>query len=110
MGSGKTGAIVCITLMRLADALERVWTRAKDKRHAAILLRDVAVGSPHCHFCGCGPEGDLYDSRYHPRARICRPCAAEIAAEFTTVANAERAFPSPAPRRPDRSGQRQPPG
>ncbi len=68
--------------MRLASALERAWTSREDKRHAAILLRNAAIETPHCHFCGCDPRGDLYESRYNPKARICKLCATEIAAEF----------------------------
>jgi hypothetical protein len=68
--------------MRLSSALERVWTNREDKRHAAILLRNAAIETPHCHFCGCGQNVDLYESRYNPKARICKLCAAEIAAKF----------------------------
>jgi hypothetical protein len=68
--------------MRLASALERTWTSQEDKRHAAILLRNAAIETPHCHFCGCGPKGELYESRYNPKARICKLCAVEIAAEL----------------------------
>ena len=68
--------------IRLASALERPWTSQEDKRHAAILLRNAAIETPHCHFCGCDPRGDLYESRYNPKARICKLCATEIAAEF----------------------------
>jgi hypothetical protein len=66
--------------LRLASSLERTWTRREDKRHAAILLRNAAIETPHCHFCGCGPKVDLYESRYNPKARICKLCAVEIAA------------------------------
>jgi hypothetical protein len=72
--------------MRLASALERIWTSRKDKRHAAILLRNAAIETPHCHFCGCDPKGDLYESRYNPKARICKFCAAQITAEFKAQA------------------------
>ena len=72
--------------MRLASALERTWTRQEDKRHAAILLRNAAIETPHCYFCGCDPKGDLYESRYNPKARICKLCAVEIAAEFKAQA------------------------
>ncbi len=68
--------------MRLASALERIWTSREDKRHAAILLRNAAIETPHCHFCGCGPQGDLYESRYNPKARICKLCAVDIAAQL----------------------------
>ena len=68
--------------MRLASALERAWTSRRDKRHAAILLRNAAIETPHCHFCGCGPKAELYESRYNPKARICKLCAVEIAAQF----------------------------
>ena len=68
--------------MGLASALERRWTSHKDKCTAAILLRNAAMATPHCHFCGCGEEGDLHASRYNPKARICRLCAAEIAKAF----------------------------
>lgn len=68
--------------LRLASALERIWTSREDKRYAAILLRNAAIETPHCHFCGCGPQGDLYESRYNPKARICKLCAIDIAAEF----------------------------
>jgi hypothetical protein len=68
--------------MRLASALERTWTSREDKRHAAILLRNAAIETPHCHFCGGAPKGDLYESRYNPKARICKLCAVDIAAEF----------------------------
>jgi hypothetical protein len=67
--------------MRLASALERTWTNLEDKRHAAILLRNAAIETPHCHFCGCDPK-ELYESRYNPKARICKLCAVEIAAAF----------------------------
>jgi hypothetical protein len=66
--------------MRLASALECMWTSREDKRHAAILLRNAAIETPHCHFCGCGTKGELYESRYNPKARICKLCAVEIAA------------------------------
>ena len=66
--------------MRLASNLERWWTSRKDKRHAAVLLRNHAIETPHCHFCGS--EGELYDSRYNPKARICKHCALDIAAAF----------------------------
>lgn len=68
--------------MQLASALERTWTRLEDKRHAAILLRNAAIETPHCHFCGNDSKADLYESRYNPKARICKLCAAEIAEEF----------------------------
>jgi hypothetical protein len=68
--------------MRLASNLERIWTSRQDKRHAAILLRNAAIETPHCHFCGCGQKVDLYESRYNPKARICKLCALEIAAKF----------------------------
>jgi hypothetical protein len=68
--------------MGLASALERLWTSREDKRHAAILLRNAAIETPHCHFCGCGPQVALYESRYNPKARICKLCALDIAAEF----------------------------
>lgn len=72
--------------MRLASALERTWTRREDKRHAAILLRNAAIETPHCYFCGCDAKGDLYESRYNPKARICKLCAVEIAAQFKAQA------------------------
>jgi len=68
--------------MQLASALERTWTPLEDKRHAAILLRNAAIETPHCHFCGNDSKADLYESRYNPKARICKLCAAEIAEEF----------------------------
>jgi hypothetical protein len=68
--------------MRLASALERRWTSRTDKHHAAILLRNAAIDTPHCHFCGCGETAELYTSRYNPKARICRYCVREIAKEF----------------------------
>jgi hypothetical protein len=68
--------------MQLASALERTWTPLEDKRHAAILLRNAAIETPHCHFCGNDSKSDLYESRYNPKARICKLCAAEIAEEF----------------------------
>jgi len=68
--------------MRLASNLERAWTSQEDKRHAAILLRNAAIETPHCHFCGSGQQLDLYESRYNPKARICKLCALEIAAKF----------------------------
>ena len=68
--------------MQLASALERTWTRLEDKRHAAILLRNAAIETPQCHFCGNDSKADLYESRYNPKARICKLCAAEIAEEF----------------------------
>jgi len=70
--------------MQLASALECTWTSRRNKRHAAILLRNAAIETPHCHFCGCGPKGELYESRYNPKARICKLCAADIAAGFKT--------------------------
>ena len=74
--------------MRLASALERAWTSREDKRNAAILLRNAAIETPHCHFCGCGcgSNYDLYESRYNPKARICKLCAVEIAAKFNARA------------------------
>lgn len=68
--------------MHLASALERRWTRQEVKRQAAVLLRNHAVETPHCHFCGCSDQAELYDSRYNPKARICRLCAGEIAQVF----------------------------
>jgi hypothetical protein len=55
--------------MRLASALERVWTSREDKRHAAILLRNAAVDTPHCHFCGIGPSVELYESPLQPEGK-----------------------------------------
>ncbi len=72
--------------LHLASALEHAWTSKKDKRHAAILLRNAAIETPHCHFCGCEPQGELYESRYNPKARICKLCAVEIAAQFNVRA------------------------
>ena len=72
--------------MQLASALERTWTRLEDKRHAAILLRNAAIETPHCHFCGCDSKTELYESRYNPKARICKLCAVDIAAEFKAKA------------------------
>jgi len=72
--------------MRLASALELAWTSREDKRHAAILLRNAAIETPHCHFCGCASKCDLYESRYNPKARICKLCAVEIAAKFNARA------------------------
>jgi hypothetical protein len=72
--------------MRLASALECTWTSYRDKRAAAILLRNAAIQTPHCHFCGCNEEGSLYESRYNPKARICKLCALEIASTFRTQA------------------------
>lgn len=77
--------------LHLASALERAWTSQEDKRHAAILLRNAAIETPHCHFCGCGPIVTLYESRYNPKARICKLCAVEIAA----VLKAPPPSPSP---------------
>ncbi len=68
--------------LQLASALEELWTSQQDKRHAAILLRNAAIETPHCHFCGCDSRGDLYESRYNPKARICKLCAVDIAAQF----------------------------
>ncbi len=68
--------------MQLASSLELMWTSQQDKRHAAILLRNAAIETPHCHFCGCDSAGDLYESRYNPKARICKLCAVDIAAQF----------------------------
>lgn len=68
--------------LRVASALERPWTSYEDKRHAAIFLRNAAIQTPHCHFCGCNDEGDLYESRYNPKARICKLCVTQIAAGF----------------------------
>lgn len=78
--------------MALASALERRWTSRQDKRNAAILMRNAAIETPHCHFCGCSAdEVELYDSRYNPKARICRWCAAEIAMHFTFSTEGRRA-------------------
>ena len=68
--------------MQLASALELMWTSQQDKRHAAILLRNAAIETPHCHFCGCDSASELYESRYNPKARICKLCAVDIAAQF----------------------------
>lgn len=68
--------------MQLASSLELLWTSQQDKRHAAILLRNAAIETPHCHFCGCDSAGELYESRYNPKARICKLCAMDIAAQF----------------------------
>ena len=68
--------------MQLASSLELMWTSQQDKRHAAILLRNAAIETPHCHFCGCDSAGELYESRYNPKARICKLCAVDIAAQF----------------------------
>jgi len=68
--------------MQLASSLELMWTSQQDKRHAAILLRNAAIETPHCHFCGCDAAGELYESRYNPKARICKLCALDIAAQF----------------------------
>lgn len=68
--------------IQLASSLENRWTSKQDKRHAAILLRNAAIETPHCHFCGCDSTGDLYESRYNPKARICKLCALDIAAQF----------------------------
>ena len=68
--------------MQLASSLELMWTSQQDKRHAAILLRNAAIETPHCHFCGCDSAGELYESRYNPKARICKLCAMDIAAQF----------------------------
>jgi hypothetical protein len=81
--------------LRLASALERTWTSQEDKRHAAILLRNAAIETPHCHFCGCDPKGELYESRYNPKARICRLCAMEIAADFKAQAKRSSKDESP---------------
>lgn len=83
--------------MRLASSLERAWTSQEDKRHAAILLRNAAIETPHCHFCGCGPNLDLYESRYNPKARICKLCAVEIAAALKAqVSQPPPELPTPA--------------
>jgi hypothetical protein len=76
--------------MRVASALERTWTSREVKCNAAILLRNAAVEMPHCHFCGYGEDVvNLYESRYNPKARICKQCACYIVAEF--AASAEQA-------------------
>jgi hypothetical protein len=80
--------------MQLASALELMWTSRQDKRHAAILLRNAAIETPHCHFCGCDSAGELYESRYNPKARICKLCAMDIAAQFKA---AGQGSPSPQP-------------
>ena len=81
--------------MQLASSLERTWTRLEDKRHAAILLRNAAIETPHCHFCGCDSKSELYESRYNPKARICKLCAFDIAAEFKArAARAARHLPA----------------
>ena len=69
--------------LKLAGALEWRLTPQKYKRHAAILLRNAAICTPHCQFCGCSDEeGDLYESRYTPRAHICKHCAMDIVSVF----------------------------
>ena len=68
--------------LQLASSLELLWTSQQDKRHAAILLRNAAIETPHCHFCGCDSAAGLYESRYNPKARICKLCALDIAAQF----------------------------
>lgn len=68
--------------IQLAGALECMWTSRQDKRQAAILLRNAAIETPHCYFCGGDPQDELYDSRYDPKARICKLCAIEIATHF----------------------------
>lgn len=72
--------------LQLASALEKTWTSQRNKRHAAILIRNAAIETPHCHFCGCDSSGDLYESRYNPKARICRGCAVDIAVQFKGTA------------------------
>ena len=72
--------------MALASSLERTWTPQADKRHAAILLRNHAIETPHCHFCGNDSEAHLYESRYNPKARICKLCAYDIASTFAASA------------------------
>lgn len=68
--------------LNLASNLERFWTTWEDKRQAAVLLRNHAIETPHCHFCGADDQSELYDSRYNPKARICRLCAVDIAFQF----------------------------
>lgn len=72
--------------MRLASALEKRFTSPKDKKHAAILLRNAAIETPHCHFCGNPAKEQLHESRYNPKARICKLCAVDIAEGFKAQA------------------------
>jgi hypothetical protein len=83
--------------MQLASALELTWTSQQDKRHAAILLRNAAIETPHCHFCGCDSGGELYESRYNPKARICKLCAVDIAAQFKSQSSQPTPEPTGAP-------------
>jgi len=90
--------------LRLASSLERAWTSQEDKRHAAILLRNAAIETPHCHFCGCGPNMSLYESRYNPKARICKLCAVEIAAVFQPFQPPQDPPTATAPAHAERTG------
>lgn len=72
--------------MELASSLERTVTRSADKRHAAILLRNHAIGTPHCSFCSVTEKeapGALWESRYLPKVWICKLCSVEIAEAMT---------------------------
>lgn len=82
--------------LALASALERSWTSKAAKRQAAVLLRNAAIQTPHCHFCGVdskladGQLVELYESRYTPKARICKGCALAIAEQFKQSAEEEK--------------------
>ena len=69
--------------LRLASALEGWWPSRDDRRHAAIFLRNAAIETPHCKFCGRDKNevGTLYSSRYDPRAHICLECVGWIQKE-----------------------------
>ncbi len=66
---------------RLAESLERRWTRQEDKWAAATLLRNCAGTQSVCNFCGIGEGeyGRLFESWYDPTVRICLLCIRELA-------------------------------
>lgn len=69
--------------LRLASAMEGWWPSRDDRRRAAIFLRNAAIETPHCKFCGRDKNevGALYSSRYDPRAHICLECVCWIQRE-----------------------------
>ena len=71
--------------LRIASKLEDRWTSRHNKRIAAIFLRNAAIDTAHCYFCGLPAkafDGELHESRYHPKVNICRFCTREIAQGF----------------------------
>jgi hypothetical protein len=93
--------------LRLAGSLERWWTTRADRRAAAILLRNSAITEPLCSFCGFGANevGQLYDSRYDPKAMICRLCLREIGSTDTSKHSADERWFCFAPTEPCGGGE-----